>query len=74
VLLIAHSSGIEDLALLLSRAAALEEKFPTGAPATLEFSGAWRELAVGRASLVDFVTPRGHRGRHPATWTGALTP
>lgn len=62
VMLIAHSSGIEDLALLLARRGgdlgALREKFPTGALATLAFSGRWRSLGPREAELVSFVTPR----------------
>jgi phosphohistidine phosphatase len=62
VMLIAHSSGIEDLTLLLARRGdgldAVREKFPTGALATLELAGRWRELGPRGARLVDFVTPR----------------
>jgi len=62
VLLIAHSSGIEDLTLLLARRGreldAVREKFPTGALATLAFSGRWRALGARDAELVEFVTPR----------------
>ncbi|MEY2513632.1 MAG: phosphohistidine phosphatase [bacterium] len=62
VMVIAHSSGIEDLALLLARQgeplAAVREKFPTGALATLAVRGSWRELGPGSAELVEFVTPR----------------
>jgi phosphohistidine phosphatase len=62
VLMIAHSSGIEDLTLLLAgrgeRLAAVREKFPTGALATLRWQGRWRDLDAGAAALVAFVTPR----------------
>jgi phosphohistidine phosphatase len=62
VLLIAHSPGIEQLALSLASSgaglAALRRKYPTGALATLEFAGPWRELAPGNARLTDFVTPK----------------
>jgi phosphohistidine phosphatase len=62
VMVIAHSSGIEDLALLLAgsgeRLADVREKFPTGALATLRFGGPWRDLRAGAAELVAFVTPR----------------
>ena len=61
-MVIAHSSGIEDLALLLAgsgeRLADVREKFPTGALATLRFSGRWRDLRAGAAALVAFVMPR----------------
>ena len=62
LLLIGHNPGVEQLALLLAgsgeKVAALERKYPTGALATLEFSGPWRELAAGTAELTDFVTPK----------------
>jgi phosphohistidine phosphatase len=62
VLVIAHSSSIEDLALLLAgrgeRLAAVREKFPTGALATLRLHGRWRDLDAGEATLVAFVAPR----------------
>ena len=61
-MLVGHSSGIEDLALLIARRGAsraqMREKFPTGALATLEFSGDWRQLDANGATLVEFVTPR----------------
>ena len=61
-MLVGHSSGIEDLALLLARGGEslgrLREKFPTGALASLEFGGAWRDLDARSARLVEFVTPR----------------
>jgi phosphohistidine phosphatase len=67
VMLIAHSSGVEDLTLLLARRGellgAVREKFPTGALATLEFAGAWSELGPrAGAELVAFVTPRALAG------------
>jgi phosphohistidine phosphatase len=62
VMLVAHSAGIEDLTLLLARRGeqldAVRTKFPTGALATLEFSGRWRDLRAAGAELVEFVTPR----------------
>jgi phosphohistidine phosphatase SixA len=36
----------------------LDRKYPTGALATLEFNGSWRELRSGSAELTDFVTPK----------------
>jgi phosphohistidine phosphatase len=56
VMLIAHNPGIQDLAIGLARdAPELEEKFPTGALATISFetTPAWHA-----GELVDFVRPR----------------
>lgn len=62
VMLVGHSSGIEDLALLLARRgprlAEMREKFPTGGLATLGFSGRWRKLDRRVAVLADYVIPR----------------
>jgi phosphohistidine phosphatase len=62
LLLIGHNPGVEQLALLLAgtghEVGALARKYPTGALATLEFSGGWRELGAGRARLTGFVTPK----------------
>ncbi|HEX9524514.1 MAG TPA: histidine phosphatase family protein [Reyranella sp.] len=65
VLLIAHNDGIWHLADALARSgpagplAALREKYPTGALATLRPpDGPWRDLAWGSAELVAFVRPR----------------
>lgn len=62
VMMIAHSSGIEDLTLVLAvsgeRLADVRDKFPTGALAILRFGGRWRDLRAGTAELVAFVTPR----------------
>lgn len=65
LLLVGHNPGIEDLAARLAgpggdRAAAeaLGRKFPTGALATLQFDGAWADLAWGAARLTGFVAPR----------------
>ena len=62
VMLIAHNPGTEQLALDLARdsplRSAVEEKFPTGALATLVFNTRWSELQPGRAELTDFVRPR----------------
>ena len=56
VLVIAHNPGLEDLAASLS--GTVQEKFPTGALATLAFDGAWNELAPGVCKLTGFVVPR----------------
>ena len=62
LLLIGHNPGVQQLALLLAgggeKVAALAHKYPTGALATLELSGGWRELSAGGAELTDFVTPK----------------
>lgn len=63
VMLIGHNPGLQDLALgLASRGAylpQLEEKFPTGALATLVVrSESWSALRPGEAELVDYVVPR----------------
>lgn len=60
VMLIGHNPAIQDLAVGLSGPATniAGDKFPTGALATLRFSGGWRELEWGRAELVQFVTPK----------------
>jgi phosphohistidine phosphatase len=63
VMLIGHNPGLQDLALLLASRGAclqqLEEKFPTGALATLVVRGeSWTALGPGEAELVDYVVPR----------------
>lgn len=62
LMLIGHNPGLEQLALSLAggghKLAGLRHKYPTGALATLEFSGRWRDLRPGQAELTDFVTPR----------------
>ena len=62
VLLIGHNPGVEQLALRLAgggdKLASVRRKYPTGALATLEFGGRWRELGPGSAELTDFVTPK----------------
>lgn len=62
VMLVGHSSGIEDLALLLARKGEelgqMREKFPTGALASLQIGVGWRELGERSATLAAFVTPR----------------
>ena len=62
VLLIGHNPGMQDLALDLASSGdeldAVERKFPTAALATLEFEGAWSELAPGGALLAAFVKPK----------------
>jgi phosphohistidine phosphatase len=63
VMLIAHNPGIQDLALALAAGgpapAGLQEKFPTGALATVEFDiERWRDLDHGIATATGLVTPR----------------
>ena len=65
VLMIAHNDGIWHLAEALAAdgpaaaLAALREKYPTGALATLRApDGPWRDLAWGSAELAAFVRPR----------------
>ena len=62
-MLIGHNPGLQDLALVLASRGAylprLEEKFPTGALATLVVpSPSWSALGPGEAELVDYVVPR----------------
>jgi phosphohistidine phosphatase SixA len=60
-MLIGHNPAIEDLAgRLAGSGSELERmagKFPTGALATLELPGRWRNLGSRQGRLVDFVTP-----------------
>jgi phosphohistidine phosphatase len=63
VMLIGHNPGLHRLALALASRGAylpqLEEKFPTGALATLAVrSKGWTALVPGAAELVDYVVPR----------------
>lgn len=59
-MLIGHNPAIQDLAvgLVADSAELATRKFPTGALATLTFTGGWRELDFGRAQLGAFITPR----------------
>jgi phosphohistidine phosphatase len=63
VMLVGHNPGLHDLALALASRGAelpqLEEKFPTGALATLVVHReSWAALSPGDAELVDYVVPR----------------
>jgi phosphohistidine phosphatase len=62
LMLIGHNPGLQQLALSLAggghKLPVLRGKYPTGALATLEFSGRWGDLRPGHAELTDFVTPK----------------
>ncbi len=60
VMLIGHNPALEDLTLTLARRGTelAGHKFPTGALATLTFSGPWHALAPEEATLTGFVKPR----------------
>ena len=60
VMVIGHNPGIHDLAVSLAASPGdlAAKKFPTGALATLTFTGPWRALEPGHADLDAFVTPR----------------
>lgn len=60
VMLIGHNPAIQELAvgLLADGSALASRKFPTGALATLTFSGSWWALESGQAELAAFVTPK----------------
>lgn len=63
VMLVGHNPGLQELALALASHGAdlprLEEKFPTGALATLVAEcESWTALQSGDAELVDYVVPR----------------
>ena len=62
-MVIGHNPGLHHLALALASRGAdlrrLEEKFPTGALATLVVhSESWAALNPGDAELIDYVVPR----------------
>jgi len=71
VMVIGHQPEMQALTLQLdgsarhadddSPRAEVERKFPTGALATIEFDGPWRELAPGTATLTAFVRPKALR-------------
>lgn len=64
VMMCGHNPGLEDLVLLLTpddgntARDSLEDKFPTGSVAVLEFDGDWAGLAARGARLAKFVRPR----------------
>jgi phosphohistidine phosphatase len=64
VLMIGHNPGLEDLAEDLAGHGdavarhALQQKFPTGALATLSMQSSWRDLSPGAAYLESLLLPR----------------
>jgi phosphohistidine phosphatase len=60
VMLVGHNPGTHDLAVRLADddGGLAAQKFPTGALATLTFTGPWRALRAGGAELSGFVKPR----------------
>jgi phosphohistidine phosphatase len=69
LMVVGHNPGLENAAALLAREKVgrkerarrevLEEKFPTGALAILDFDiKRWRDVAQGEGKLVDFVRPK----------------
>jgi phosphohistidine phosphatase len=69
LMVVGHNPGLEATAAFLAREPvrrkerarheALEEKFPTGALAILDFDvGRWRDVVQGTGKLEDFVRPR----------------
>lgn len=64
LMIVGHNPGMHHVALLLAAPGRtqsrleLELKYPTGALAVLEMKCAcWRDLGVGKGTLLDFVTP-----------------
>lgn len=61
-MVVAHNPGLQMLVLGLAAAGdqldAVREKFPTGALATLTFTGSWSELQAGSAELTAYVRPK----------------
>jgi phosphohistidine phosphatase len=62
VMVIGHNPGLEQLALALASTGdelgRLEQKFPTGALATLELAEPWDRVAPGGATLTAYVVPK----------------
>lgn len=59
-MLIGHNPAIQELAagLVAPTSELAERKYPTGALASLAFTGPWSALERGQAELVAFVTPK----------------
>ena len=63
LLLVGHTPGLAELALLLGTGGALDDrvaaKYPTGALAELALDGArWQDVAAGTGRLARFIRPR----------------
>jgi phosphohistidine phosphatase len=62
LMLIGHNPDMQSLATLLAAESPLRlelaMKFPTGALATLEHTGAWSDLSWGCCELTEFMRPR----------------
>jgi phosphohistidine phosphatase len=69
LLIVGHNPGLEQLATVLAREPVkrkerdrfdlIEEKYPTGALAVLDFDvSRWRDVAAEQGALIDFVRPR----------------
>ena len=64
---VGHNPGLEDLAVLLvddgmtELRERLAAKFPTGALATISFTGGWSDLAAGAGRLDALFEPRRHQ-------------
>jgi phosphohistidine phosphatase len=60
VMLVGHNPAIQFLALTLGGRGlpGVDQKYPTGALATLTFTGSWRDLEPDAAELAGFVKPR----------------
>ena len=61
-MVIGHNPALEELAVSLAGSGdeleSMKLKYPTGALATLAFSGSWRALEPGAARLAGFTKPR----------------
>ena len=62
-MIVGHNPGLEDLALALAadgaERARMEEKYPTGALATIDLpTNDWSAVERGSGGLVGFVRPR----------------
>ena len=63
VMVIGHNPSLQDLTLMLAHPddrlrTLVQDKFPTGALATLAIDPEWRELDLGGARLTAFIRPR----------------
>lgn len=69
LMIVGHNPGLEQVATMLAREPVkrkerdrfdlIEEKYPTGALAVLDFDvSRWRDVSAGQGALIDFVRPR----------------